>query len=88
MNWQEIRDQYPNRWLLLEAYGAYTEKGKRVFPHLEVVGDFGDNSSAAWARYRTLKDLDPRREYFMYHTSNEKIDIQVLDQFMRPVRDT
>lgn len=36
MNWQEIREKYPHRWLVVEAYDAYTEKGKRVINHFEV----------------------------------------------------
>jgi hypothetical protein len=43
MNWQEIRDQYPHRWLVVEAFDAYTEGAQRIANRLEVVGAFADD---------------------------------------------
>jgi len=36
MTWQEIREKYPHRWLVVEAIDGYTDKGKRVINHLEL----------------------------------------------------
>ncbi len=30
MKWQQVREQYPDRWLLLEAIRTHTEGDKRV----------------------------------------------------------
>ncbi len=30
MKWQEVRQHYPQQWLLLEAIKAYSEAGKRI----------------------------------------------------------
>ena len=78
MNWQEIREQYPHRWLVVEAFGAYTEGAKRVANHLEVVGEFGDDSKSAWAHYLRLHHADKRREYYVLHTDRPELNIGVL----------
>jgi hypothetical protein len=83
MTWQEIRDKYPHRWLVVEAIDAYTEKGKRVINHLEVVGVFGDDWKEAWEHYEKLHDEDKWREYYYLHTDRRELDIGVLDSFGR-----
>jgi len=83
MTWQEIRDKYPHRWLVVEAIDAYTEKGKRVINHLEVVGVFGDDWKEAWEHYEKLHDADKWREYYYLHTDRAELDIGVIDNFGR-----
>jgi hypothetical protein len=87
MNWQEIRELYPHRWLVVEAYNAYTEGSKRVINHLEVVGVFGDDWKPAWEHYKRLHAADKSREYYFLHTDREELNIGVLDSFRRKITD-
>ncbi len=85
MNWQEVREKYPHRWLVVEAYNAYTEKGKRVINHLEVVGVFEDDWKPAWEHYKRLHHAARDREYYVLHTDREELNIGVMDAFGRKV---
>jgi hypothetical protein len=85
MNWQELRQNYPHSWLVVEAFGAYTEGGQRVIPHLELIADFGADWEPAWERYKALHHADKHREYYMLHTDREILDIGVMDAFWRIV---
>ena len=78
-----MRQKYPSRWLLVEAFEAYTKAGRRVIPNLELIADFGDDWGAAWSRYKALHRADPRREYYVVHTDREELDIGVIDAFGR-----
>ena len=83
--WQYLRDRFPNQWVLLEAYRAYTDeaRGIRVIPHIEFIDAFGDDWIAVWKRYRELHELAPEREYIFYHTANERLEVVVMDDFRR-----
>jgi hypothetical protein len=48
MNWQQIRELYPHRWVVVKANNAYTEGGKRIINHLETVDVFDDDWKPAW----------------------------------------
>ncbi len=74
MQWREIRDHYPNRWLLLEALAAHTEAEKRIVDELAIVGAFADSASAL-RRYRDLHHESPTREFYVLHMSRESLDI-------------
>ena len=76
MQWQEIRDHYPNQWLLVEALAAHTDAGKRVLDQLAVIDTFPDSTSAL-ERYRELHRDAPDREFYVFHTSREALDIDV-----------
>lgn len=83
MDWQQIRRQYPHRWLVVEALAAATHESRRVVESLAVVEVFADDAQAAWAAYRALHHADPTREYYVLHTDRESLDIGVLDTFGR-----
>jgi hypothetical protein len=74
---------YPHRWLVVEAIGAYTEKGKRVIDHMEVVDVFADDWKEAWECYKQLKEADCLREYYFLHTDRVELNIGVMDTFGR-----
>ena len=74
MRWQEIREHYPHRWILVEAIKAYSEADKRVLEQLAVVGAFPD-SVVAMKSYAQLHREAPERELYVFHTSREALDI-------------
>jgi hypothetical protein len=74
MNWQEIREYYPQQWVLIEAVKARSESGKRILEQIAVISVFPDSVSAMEG-YRKLKKESPGRELFVFHTSREELDI-------------
>ncbi|MCU0465341.1 MAG: hypothetical protein MUF38_12335 [Anaerolineae bacterium] len=84
MTWQNIRDTHPNRWVLVEAIDAYTEKGQRITPTLIVVGEYDDYYTGMEV-FKHLHAEDIWREYYVLHTSRQTPNIGVLDAFQRVV---
>ena len=74
MKWQQVREQYPDRWLLLEAIRAHSEADKRVVEEVSVVGFYAD-SVAAMRGYAQLHRQAPERELYVFHTARETLDI-------------
>lgn len=74
MQWQDIRQHYPQQWLLLEATQAHTEANKRILDHLVVLDTFPD-SVMAMKRYAQIHHDAPDREYYVFHTGRERLDI-------------
>lgn len=74
MKWQEIRNQYPNQWVLVEALKANSQNNKRKIQDMAVISEY-DNSTKAWKGYKTLHLSNPSRELYIFHTSNEKIEV-------------
>jgi len=46
MQWQEIRSNYPQQWLLLEARKAHSEGGQCILDQLAVLDAFSDSATA------------------------------------------
>lgn len=80
MTWAEVRQAFPDRWVVLEALSARTEDGYRIMERLGVFGQFADGHRA-FATYRCLHREFPHREIFPYHTSREAITIEAFNQF-------
>jgi hypothetical protein len=74
MKWEEIRNQYPKQWLLVEAIKAHSELGKRILEQLSVINTFPD-SVTAMSSYTQLHREAPERELYVLHTDREKLDI-------------
>lgn len=87
MNWQTIRELYPHRWVVVEAYDGHTQGGKRIINQLEVVGMFEDEWKPAWEHYKRLHHAEKEREYYVVHTDQVELDIGVMDAFGRIVED-
>ncbi|MFZ5912037.1 MAG: hypothetical protein ACOYYU_18670 [Chloroflexota bacterium] len=75
MKWQEIRDHYPQQWLLLEAIEAHSKANRRILDQLAVLGVF-QNSSVAFHSYVELHREAPERELYVFHTSRTTLDIK------------
>jgi hypothetical protein len=74
MKWTEIRAQYPNQWLLIEAVQAHSEAGERILEDLNALESFSD-SVAAMHKYAELHHQAPRRELYIFHSSREYLKI-------------
>ncbi len=78
MKWNEIREKYPNQWLVVEAIEAVTTRDQiRKFNKLSVIEQCKDGISA----FHTYADLhksnpNPNRECFYVHTSREDLEIK------------
>jgi hypothetical protein len=71
---QEIRQNYPHRWLLVEAIKAHSEAGQRVLDELAVVDTFADSVSAMEG-YADLHKEEPEQELYVFHTDREELEI-------------
>lgn len=75
MQWAEIRQAYPEQWLIIEALEAHTTpEGQRHLNDLAVI-DTCTDGRAAFQRYRQLHQRSPWREWYFVHTSRETLDI-------------
>jgi len=76
MNWQSVREAYPNQWLIIEAINAYTNPDHlRVIDQLRVVEQCSDGTSA-FQRYRVLHTEYPEREFYFVRTSRKVLKIR------------
>jgi hypothetical protein len=88
MDWQTVREKYPHRWVVIEAYDARTLGSERIIDQLEVVGMFNDKWKPAWEHYKQLHHMDKEREYYVVHTDRADLEIGVMDAFGRIVEDS
>ena len=83
MKWIEIRKQYPNKFILVEALKAYSYGEKRYIEDMTVVSYYND-AKKAWEEYKILSNDSPEREFYIFHTSKETIE--VVEQTFTGVR--
>jgi hypothetical protein len=74
MKWTEIREKYPEKWLLIEAIKAHTRSDQRILDQIAVLGAFS-TSQTALQKYAKLHRESPMREFYVFHTSREKLQI-------------
>ena len=75
MKWEKVRQEYPNRWLLIEAATAHTENDTRIVEEIVVISSFDDAKLALQAYLATHKQ-NPTQELYVAHTSRETLDIK------------
>ena len=76
MFWAEIRQAYPNQWLIIEALEAHTTPDKQRHLDCLAVIDTCPDGSATLQRYRHLHQQYPLREFYFVHTSRAELDIR------------
>ncbi|WP_449354875.1 hypothetical protein ACUL41_00885 [Virgibacillus natechei] len=76
MKWEEVREQFPNSCVLVEAIKAETCGEQREIEELAVISHFKDGNDA-WKAYKKIHAEDRSRELYIFHTNNA--DITVLD---------
>ncbi|WCF10619.1 hypothetical protein NDS46_12570 [Paenibacillus thiaminolyticus] len=74
MKWVNIRDVYPERWVLVEALAAHSNNHKRTIEEMSVICEY-DNPKHAWASYKKLHLSEPTRELYVFYTGNECIEV-------------
>ena len=86
MKWNQIREAFPNRWVVVEAVDASTSKeGKRKIGDLLLVEAYGDDWETAWEGYKQSKRGNRQGEYYALHTDRVELDISVMDSFRRKI---
>lgn len=75
MNWQELRQAHPDRWLVIEATAAHTDEDRRVMDTIALVAAT-DDAKQAMKQYLELHRQQPSRELYVAHTSREALDIE------------
>lgn len=73
-SWEEIRQQFPRQWLLVEAIAAHSSEGKRVLDDIAVLDAF-PGAGAAMKSYQEAHRRSPQRELYVVHTDREVLDI-------------
>jgi hypothetical protein len=74
IKWQEVRAQFPNRCVLVEALNAKTRGNERLIDEMSVISDF-DNGNDAWKSYRRIHEENKLRELYIFHTNNKNITV-------------
>ncbi|MDQ0220663.1 hypothetical protein ELQ35_05965 [Peribacillus cavernae] len=74
MQWEEVRQAYPEKWVVLEAIESYSQDNIRVVKDMAVLDCF-DDSMQALRRHAELHKQKPDREFYFFHTSRENLDI-------------
>ena len=75
MTYDDIRQHYPDTWLLLEAMTAHSQGEYRILETLIVIDTFAD-SFAALGAYRELHNTAPSRELYVVHSSKPELKIK------------
>lgn len=75
MKWEEVRKIYPNRFVKIQILDSKIEGNKRYITDMAVVEAYDDNEEATKELVRAKDDI------LVYHTGNEKIDIEIKQIF-------
>lgn len=76
MLWSEVRNLFPDQFVLVEEIKSHYEQDKLHIDEVAVIKAIPD-PHAAWTELFNAKN-----ERFVYHTSNENIVIEVRDKPM------
>ncbi len=82
MKWAEVRKQYPERIVLIEAIKAFSKNRVRTIEEMTVVEEYAD-SKEAWIGYKIYHKQYPERELYIFHTGKE--NIEVIEQYFTGV---
>ncbi|WP_152400471.1 hypothetical protein [Paenibacillus cellulositrophicus] len=74
MKWSNVRNIYPNRWVLVEALATHSNNHQRTIEEMSIVSEY-DDPKDAWASYKKLHLSEPTRELYIFYTGNEYIEV-------------
>lgn len=75
MRWEEVREQFPDEWVVCEAVSSRSEDGFCYVDEVIVIDRY-DDSNVAMKRYYELHREHPYREYGFFHTSRESLKLR------------
>jgi hypothetical protein len=75
MKWEDVRQAFPDKWVLIEAVQAFTdEHSERIL--VDVIPlEWFSNSPEAMREYQKLHRENPTCEYYVLHTNRNKPNI-------------
>ena len=75
MKWEDVRQAFPEQWILIEAIQAHTnKKNERVLEEIVPLDRFS-NSPDAMRVYQEIHRDEPNRELYVLHTSRKRPNI-------------
>ncbi|GGJ76425.1 hypothetical protein GCM10008982_27110 [Anoxybacillus voinovskiensis] len=83
MKWAELRERYPNQFVLVEAMAAYSKDKKRMIEDVSLIGQY-ESVSSAWEKYKEIHRAFPERELYIFHTSKEQMEVE--EQYFTGIR--
>jgi hypothetical protein len=75
MKWSELREHCPNQFVLVEAISAYSKNHKRIIEEMGLVKQY-QNAVDAWNGYKKIRRDFPEKELYIFHTSQEQIEVE------------
>ncbi|MDU7474726.1 MAG: hypothetical protein E7L01_15580 [Paenibacillus macerans] len=75
MRWKEVREQFPDEWVVCEALKSFSKEGYWYIEEVAVIDRF-DDSTVAMKRYYELHREQPHREYGFFHTSRDQLKLR------------
>ncbi len=75
MKWEEVRRAYPDRFVKLQVLKSHIKDNRRYIEDVAVIDSFEDDKEATRELVRAKDNI------LVYHTANEKIEIQIKKIF-------
>lgn len=75
MKWEEVREHFPEEWVVCETLKSRSEDGYCIIDEVSVIDRF-DGSREAMKRYYELHRQEPYREYGFFHTSRKSLQLR------------
>jgi hypothetical protein len=83
MDWNLVREQYPDKLVLVEALSTASKDNIRTVKEMSIISIFNNNMEA-WEAYKRKHIENPDKELYVFHTSKEKPE--VIEKFFIGVR--
>lgn len=83
MDWNLVREQFPNKFVLVEALSTTSKNKIRTVDEMSIISTYDDNMDA-WNAYKRTHTENPDKEIYVFHTSKEKPE--VIEKFFIGVR--
>lgn len=72
MKWKDVRQAFPDSWVLIEATQAYTNnQNERILEEIVPLNKF-TSSPEAMRVYQEIHQDDPTKELYVLHTSRKE----------------
>lgn len=83
MEWANIREKYPDSWVLIEALKADSVSDERIIRKIALL-NYYSTCAEAMLDYRSEHEKYPNKEMYVYHTQNE--NLQIKERFWMGIR--